>query len=138
MSDDILAVISLLFGVVLIPTVGVLVTWMAAEGNVVRNGTAGIRTRYTKASDAAWADGHAAALPRVRATVPIAVVTVVAAAVAALLGGGGWGVGVGMAGFLVEVAVLISATGPANAAARDAVAAPTENSAHYPDPQDRS
>ena len=138
MSDDTLAVIPLLFGVVLIPTVGVLVTWMAAEGNVVRNGTAGIRTRYTKASDAAWADGHAAALPRVRATVPIAVVTVVAAAVAALLGGGGWGVGVGMAGFLVEVAVLISATGPANAAARDAVAAPTENSAHYPDPQHRS
>ena len=71
MSDDTLAVIPLLFGVVLIPTVGVLVTWMAAEGNVVRNGTAGIRTRYTKASDAAWADGHAAALPRVRATVPI-------------------------------------------------------------------
>lgn len=138
MSDDILALIPLLFGVVLIPTVGVLVTRMAAEGNMARNGAAGIRTRHTKASDAAWVAGHAAALPRVSATVPIAVGTVVGAGAATLLGGSGWGVGVGMAGFLAETAVLISATGPANAAARQAIATSTEDPAHYPDSQDKS
>ncbi|WP_144837140.1 SdpI family protein [Kocuria rosea] len=138
MSDDILAVIPLLFGVALIPTVGVLVTRMAAEGNLARNGAAGIRTRHTKASDAAWVAGHAAALPRVSTTVPIAVGTVVAAGAATVLGGSGWGVGVGMVGLLAVTAVLISATGPANTAARQATAAPTEDPAHCPEAQDRS
>ena len=64
--------------------------------------------------------------------------TVVTAGATALLGGGGWADGVGMVGFLVEPAVLISATGPANAAARHAIAASTENPAHGPDAQDRS
>jgi hypothetical protein len=137
-SDDILALIPLLFGVALIPTVGVLVTRMAAEGNMARNGAAGIRTRYTKASDAAWVAGHAAALPRVSATVPIAVGTVAAAGTATLLGGSGWGVGVGMVGFLAETAVLISATGPANAAARRAIATSSEDLGHPNETQDRS
>lgn len=138
MSDDLLAVIPLLFGVALIPTVGVLVTRMAAEGNIARNGAAGIRTRHTQASDAAWVAGHTAALPRVSATVPIAVGTVLATGATTLLGGSGWGVGVGMVGFLAETVVLISATGPANAAARHAITTSTEDLAHRPDAQDRS
>ena len=137
MNDDILALVPLLVGVVLIPTVGVLVTRMAAEGNIARNGAAGIRTRHTKASEAAWVAGHAAALPRVSTTVPIAVGTLVAAGAATLLGGSGWGIGVGMAGFLAETAVLISATGPADSAARQATATSTGGSEHVPDSQDR-
>lgn len=122
MRDDILALIPLLFGIVLVPTAAVLVTRMAAAGQLTRNGSAGLRTRYTKASDAAWVAGHAAALPRVSRTVPVAAVTVAATVVAALLGGDGWGVAVGMIGLIAETAVLISATGPANAAARAAEA----------------
>jgi hypothetical protein len=137
-SDDILAVIPLLFGVALIPTVGVLVTRMAAEGTIARNGAAGIRTRHTQASDAAWVAGHTAALPRVSATVPIAVGTVLAAGAATLLGESGWGVGVGMVGFLAEMVVLISATGPADAAARQATTTSTEDPGPPPDAQDRS
>ena len=137
MNDDILALVPLLFGVALVPTVGVLVTRMAAEGDIARNGAAGIRTRHTKASEAAWVAGHAAALPRVSTTVPIAVGTLVAAGTATLLGGSGWGVGAGMAGFLAEMAVLISATGPANFAARQAMATSTEDSNHDPDSPDR-
>jgi len=79
---------------------------------------AGIRTRHTQASDAAWAAGHTAALPRVSRTVPVAVATVVATVITTVLGGSGWGAAVGVTGLLVETVVLVSAAGVANAAAR--------------------
>lgn len=47
-------------------------------------------------------------------------------------------VGVGMAGFLGETAVLISATGPADTAARQALVSTAENAARHRDSQDRS
>ncbi len=37
-------------------------TWRAASGSLARNGVAGVRTRVTMASDAAWRIGHRAAL----------------------------------------------------------------------------
>ncbi len=50
------AVVLLASGVVV-----ALVTRRAADGRLVRNGAAGIRTRATMASDEAWRAGHAAA-----------------------------------------------------------------------------
>jgi hypothetical protein len=126
-SDDGLALIPLLFGIGLLPVVCVAVTRMAASGGVVRNSAAGIRTRHTQASDAAWAAGHAAALQRVATMVPVAVGTVVLAVAVTVWGGIGWGVAVGMAGFLTQVAVLIWATGAANAAAARAAASAVED-----------
>jgi hypothetical protein len=119
-SDDLLALIPLLFGVGLIPVAGVPMARMAATGVLERNGVAGIRTRHTQASDAAWAAGHAAALPRVSRTVPVAITTVVATVITTVLGGSGWGAAVGVTGLLVETVVLVSAAGVANAAARKA------------------
>jgi hypothetical protein len=136
-SDDGLALIPLLFGIGLLPVVCVPLTRMAASGGVGRNSAAGIRTRHTQASEAAWAAGHAAALPRVRKTVPVAAGTVIVAVVATWWGGIGWGVAVGMAGFLAEVAVLISATGAANAAARSVAFSAVENPICPPGAQDR-
>lgn len=112
---------SLLFTLVLLPALIVPVTRMAAEGRLVRNGGVGIRTRYTKASDAAWVAGHAAALPRVTTLVPVAVAAVVVTVTATLVGGSNWGVVAGMAGLLVETAVPLSAMGRVNAAARKAL-----------------
>lgn len=120
MNDDALSLISLLFAVVLVPVVCVAVTRSATEGNLVRNGAAGIRTRHTRTSDAAWKAGHAAALPRLRRTVPVAVATVPAAVAVQLIAGGVWGTVVGLLGFAVQTIVLLSAAGRANAAARAA------------------
>lgn len=38
------------------------VTWRAANGSLARNDLAGVRTRITMSSDAAWRIGHHAAL----------------------------------------------------------------------------
>ena len=132
MSEDLLALIPLLFGLVVIPAVCVPMTRAAAGGALDRNGLVGIRTRHTQASDAAWVTGHAAALPRVGRTVPVAALTVVAAVVGAVLGGSGWGVVVGLTGLLTEAAVLVSATGRANTAAREAAAPPADGRAWRP------
>ncbi|MFW6186952.1 MAG: hypothetical protein ACOC84_02990 [Actinomycetota bacterium] len=120
MSDDALGLIPLLFAVVLVPVVCVAVTRSAAEGGLARDGAAGIRTRHTRASDATWQSGHAAALPRLRKTVPVAVITVLAAVAVQVLVGGGWGTAVGLLGLAVETIVLLSSVGRANAAARAA------------------
>ena len=79
-----------------------------------------LRTRHTRTSDAAWSAGHAAALPRVRWSVPVAVCAVVAAIVLLVLGRPEWGIVAGLVGVLLQVAVLVSAVGPANRAARRA------------------
>ncbi|MFW6187769.1 MAG: hypothetical protein ACOC84_07225, partial [Actinomycetota bacterium] len=65
MESDLLALVPLLFGVVIVAVASLAVTGMAADGGLVRNGAAGIRTRHTRASDAAWQAGHVAALPLV-------------------------------------------------------------------------
>jgi hypothetical protein len=54
----------------------ILVTWLtrkAANGSLPRNNLAGVRTRITMSSDAAWQEGHRAAL---RPTVNGAAITV--------------------------------------------------------------
>ena len=48
-------------------------TWRAANGSLARNDLAGVRTRITMSSDAAWQIGHRAAL---RSTVIAGAVTV--------------------------------------------------------------
>jgi len=53
-------------------------TWRAANGTLTRNDLAGVRTRITMSSDAAWQIGHRAAL---RPTVIAGAVTVLWCAV---------------------------------------------------------
>ncbi|WP_439692671.1 SdpI family protein [Curtobacterium sp. SP.BCo] len=53
-------------------------TWWAANGTLARNDLAGVRTRITMSSDAAWQIGHRAAL---RPTVNAGAVTVLWCAV---------------------------------------------------------
>lgn len=118
MSEEAVALIPLVFGVLMMPAVTVPLVRMSAEGGVEPNGLAGIRTRHTCASRAAWVAGHAAALPRVRRMVPVAVVASVAAVGAQIAAGGAWGMVVAGAGFVVEMALLLSSVPLANAAAR--------------------
>lgn len=120
MGDEAIGMIPLLFAMIMIPVVSVAMTRSAAEGHLTNNAFGDIRTRHTRASDAAWQAGHAAALPRVQQTVPVAVVAVLAAVAVQVIAGGVWGTVVGGLGFVVETAVLVSAVGPANAAARAA------------------
>lgn len=122
MSEEAAALIPLVLGVLMVPLVMVPLTRMAADGELGPNSAAGIRTRHTCASPEAWIAGHAAALPRLKATVPVALLTAGSSIAAQVVGGGAWGVGVGLAGLLVELAVVVSALGPANAAARAAKA----------------
>ena len=118
--ENLVGVGSLIFTLVLLPALIIPVTRLAAQGKLPRNGGVGIRTRYTKASDAAWVAGHAAARSRVAALVPVAALTVVVTVGAAVVGGGGWAVAAGLAGVLAETAVVLSVMGRVNAAARGA------------------
>jgi hypothetical protein len=113
-----MALIPLALSVVLVAVVIVVVTRMAAEGRLARNGSAGIRTRHTQASDAAWVAGHAAALPAVRRAVPLAVVTLVLMGAAYATLGEGWGIGAGLLGLAAQTAVLFQGAAAANRAAR--------------------
>jgi len=90
-SDDALALIPLSCGSGLLPGVCVPSTRRAASGRVDRNNVAGIRTRHTHASGAAWVAGHAAALLRVATMAPVVVGTVVLACAGASLAPGGSG-----------------------------------------------
>lgn len=130
MDEDLLGVIMLSFSTVLVCVVTVVTVRAAAAGSLDRNGAVGIRTRDTRASDAAWVAGHAAALPRVRWSVPVAVCAVVAAIVLSVLGRPEWGIVAGLVGVLLQGAVLVSAVGPANRAARRA--------ARHPAPEPRN
>jgi hypothetical protein len=83
------------------------VTRAAARGSLARNGLAGIRTRRTTSSDAAWLAGHAAALPWTRrtawATAALGLVTVLTAV---LSPAAGVAVGLGATGVLLAGCLL--------------------------------
>lgn len=123
MGEEAVALVTLLFGVVLIPAAVLPLTRQAAVGQVEPNDVMGIRTRHTRASPEAWVAGHAAALPRLQKSVPVALTTVVASILAQLIAGGASGMVVALTGFMIETAVLISAVGPANRAAKAAIEA---------------
>lgn len=106
-----------LFGVILVAVVCIAMTHSAASGTLSRNGSAGIRTRKTQASDAAWLAGHRAALPIVKWIGVVAVVSTLAALLVQWQLGGQSGVIVALGGMLVEVLVLLYASKAANVAA---------------------
>lgn len=111
----------MLFSVAFVAVVCTSTTRMAAQGKLDRNGAVGIRTRHTQASDAAWQEGHTAALPLVYKIGWIVAITIPIAIVAELTFGEPWGILIGLAGTLCEVAVLFYAMQVANKAARLAV-----------------
>ena len=118
MTDEIAGLVPLLFALVVLPAMSIPVVRWAAEDALGRNGSAGIRTRHTKASDEAWAAGHAAALPVVRKMWPVAAVGVPTALVVQVLGGGFTGTAVAAVALICEVVVLLRSAGAANRAAR--------------------
>ncbi|MGP6174919.1 SdpI family protein [Corynebacterium sp. A21] len=120
MESDLAGMVMLLFSVVLVAVVCIAVTRMAADGRMKRHGSAGIRTRHTQRSDAAWQAGHAAALPMVYRIGWLAAVTIVGAVSTHFFLGGNWGVFVGLGGMLAEIIVLLAASGAANKAAQAA------------------
>ena len=54
MTDEIAGLVPLLFALMVLPAMSVPVVRWAAEDSLGRNGSAGIRTRHTQASDEAW------------------------------------------------------------------------------------
>lgn len=118
MDPELLGLLPLLLGVVTVPLVCVGVTRSAAQGRLARNDVVGLRTRHTRASDAAWQAGHAAALPLVTRIVPTAAGTVVLSVVAGFVVDLAAATVVGLVGFSAEVAQLLVAARTANRAAR--------------------
>ncbi|MCC9175609.1 SdpI family protein [Arthrobacter sp. zg-Y179] len=118
MAEELGGLIPLLLILILLPGVCVAVTRQAAEGLIGANAAAGIRTRYTKMSDAAWAAGHRAALPVVKKMWPVAVFGLLAALAVQLLAGGATGNGVASLALVIQTVVLIRAAAAANRAAR--------------------
>ncbi|MEB2528367.1 hypothetical protein [Kocuria rosea] len=118
MTDEIAGLVPLLFALVVLPATSIPVVRWAANDALGRNGSAGIRTRHTKASDEAWVAGHAAALPLVQKMVPVAAVGVPTALVVQVLGGGHTGTAVAAVALVGEVVVLLRSAGAANRAAR--------------------
>lgn len=59
-------VIALIAGLVLLSATAQMLAGPMRERTLTRNAAVGIRTRYTMASDTAWAHGHAAAAPLTR------------------------------------------------------------------------
>jgi hypothetical protein len=118
MTDEITGLVPLLFVLVMLPAMSIPVVSWAADDALGRNGSAGIRTRHTKASDEAWAAGHDAALPVVRKMWPIAAVGLPTAVVVQVLGGGFTGTAVAIVALICEIVVLLRSAGAANRAAR--------------------
>ena len=118
MSEEIGGLIPLLFTLVFLPGVCVAVTRQAADGLIGMNSSAGIRTRHTKVSDAAWTAGHRAALPVVKKMWPVAGVGILGAVAVQFAAGGAWGIGAAFLALLAETAVLIRSAAAANRAAR--------------------
>ena len=104
--------------VVALPALLVSMTRAAAEGRIARNGSVGIRTPSTQASDHAWTAGHAAALPWVRRTWWVALAAVPASLAGQAVFGGEVGVVVAIAALLLETVVLLCAGKMAGTAAR--------------------
>lgn len=120
-SEELLGLIVLLFVLLLLPAVCVAVTYQAAEGSIGVNGSAGIRTRYTKTSSKAWIAGHKAALPVVKKMWPLAGAGLLAAVVVQLVAGGPTGTGVAFLALFAQAVVLFRSAAAANRAARSAL-----------------
>lgn len=123
MSEALGGLIPLLFVLVFLPGLCVAVTRQAADGLIGMNGSAGIRTRYTKASEEAWTAGHRAALPVVKRMWPVAGVGVAAAVVVQIMAGAGWGIGVAFLALTVQTVILLRSAAAANGAARSVTGA---------------
>ncbi|WAP51475.1 SdpI family protein [Arthrobacter sp. ATA002] len=120
MSEEIGGLIPLLFVLVFLPGLCVGVTRQAADGLIGMNGSAGIRTRHTKASEEAWTAGHRAALPVLKNMWLVAGAGVLGAVAVQMAAGGGWGIGAAFLALVVETGVLVRAAAAANRAARAA------------------
>lgn len=120
MTEDVIGLIPLLFTLGILPAICIAVTRQAAEGGIARNGSSGIRTKHTGASDEAWIAGHRAALPVVRRMWPVAVIGGVIAVAAQLVAGGPSGIILALATILALVVILVRAASAANRAARTA------------------
>ena len=118
MSEELGGLISLSFALVLLPGICIAVTRQAAEGRVGINGSFGIRTRYTRASDEAWVAGHRAALPIVKEMWAVAGVGLAAAVAVQLAVGGSAGPSVALVALMAEVAVVLRSAAAANRAAK--------------------
>ncbi|MDK1361376.1 SdpI family protein [Arthrobacter sp. zg-Y1219] len=118
MSEELGGLIPLLFALIFLPGLCVAMTRQAADGLMGPNGVAGIRTRYTRASDEAWTAGHRAALPVVKKMWPVTGVGVLAALVVQFTAGGAWGIGVASLMLVVQVAIVLRSAAAANGAAR--------------------
>ncbi|GAA1121136.1 hypothetical protein [Arthrobacter flavus] len=120
MPEELIGLILLSFTILLLPAICVAVTRQAAEGLIGANASAGIRTRYTRASSAAWVAGHTAALPVVKIMWPVAGAGLVTAAVVQLIAGGPTGTGVAFLALIAQTMVLLRSAAVANRAARSA------------------
>jgi hypothetical protein len=118
MTDEIAGLVPLLFALVVLPAMSIPVVRWAADDALVRNGSAGMRTRHTKASDEAWAAGHATALPVVRQMWPVAAAGLFIVLSVQVLGGGYTGTAVAAVALVCEVVVLLRSVGAADRAAR--------------------
>lgn len=118
MPEEYVALSILLLTVVFLPAVCLFVTRQAASGLICRNAAAGIRTRYTQASDEAWISGHRAALPPFRMMRLVAVVRIIAALGGQVLIGGQAGPLIAFTALIAQTVVLFRSTAAANHAVR--------------------
>lgn len=118
MSEGTIGLAFLLFTLVLLPAVCVFVTRQAADGSINRNAAAGIRTRYTQASEEAWTAGHAAALPVVKRMWIVGVAGILIAVSVHFLVGDQAGPVTALVALIAQTVILFGSAAAANRAAR--------------------